>query len=116
MTSVSTDDDEKLAPGRIVAAIFFALLALVFLVFAGLNLAMGAQHTVRGVGSLVPALAAVTGAWFALRYQSLAKEEAREAERAAGLAEAQAEQAATAHADSVPADSVQATAEQATGA
>ena len=109
MTSVSTDDDEKLAPGRIVAAIFFALLALAFLVFACLNLAMGAQHTVRGVGSLVPALAAVTGAWFALRYQSLAEEEAREAERAAAMAEANAERGAAEQADPEQATAGQAT-------
>jgi hypothetical protein len=106
---VSTDDDEKLAPGRIVAAIFFALPALALLVFACLNLVMGAHHTVRGIGTLILALACVTGAWFALRYQSLAKEEAREAERAA------AEQADSGQASPEQADSEHATASRATG-
>lgn len=108
MTSVSTDDDEKLAPGRIVAAIILAVLAIAFLVAACIYVTTpsnqlpgflgqdqsSAHHTARAAGSLVIGLAFAIGAWFALRYQSLALEEAREAERAA-LAEAEAATAAT---------------------
>ena len=102
MTSVSTDDDEKLAPGRIVAAVIFALLALAFFGIAFIYLiapgilgsgSSSGHHSLRGVASFVIGLAFVGGSWFALRYRSLALEEAREADRAAALAEATAEQA-----------------------
>jgi hypothetical protein len=149
---VSTDDDEKLAPGRIVAAIIFAVFAVAFVVIAGVYMVtpdsslpgfMGyaqssAHHTVRGVMSFVIGLAFALAAWFALRYRSLALEEAREADRAAALAEAgqaaapaktapaeavranaapaKAVRADTASADTVSADSRQADSGQATTA
>jgi hypothetical protein len=102
VTSVSTDDDEKLAPGRIVSAVIFALLALAFFGVACAYLITpgflgsghsGGHHSLRGVASFVIGLAFAGGSWFALRYRSLALEEAREADRAAALAEAKAEQA-----------------------
>jgi hypothetical protein len=89
--------DEKLAPGRIVAAMVFALFALAFFA-AGVVLAITpaqqlpgflghadspAHHTLRGVGSLIVGLVFTAAAWFALRYQSLALEEARAADAAA---------------------------------
>jgi hypothetical protein len=85
---VPTDDDEKIAPGRIVAAVIFAVLALAFF---GITLyyLVSSHHSLRGVGSFVVGLAFVGAAWFALRYRSLALEEAREADRAAALAEAE---------------------------
>ena len=87
MTSASTDDDEKIAPGRIVAAIIFALLALAFFGITVYYL-VSSHHSLRGVGSFVLGLAFVGSSWFVLRYRSLALEEAREADRAAALAEA----------------------------
>jgi hypothetical protein len=88
--------DEKLAPGRIVAAMVFALFALAFFA-AGVVLAITpahqlpgflghtgshTRHALRGVGSLIVGLVFVAAAWFALRYQSLALEEARAADAA----------------------------------
>jgi hypothetical protein len=134
VTSVSTDD-EKLAPGRIVAAVIFAVLALAFFVVAcvyvitpsyklpaylGTAQSSG-HHSLRGVASFLIGLAFVGGSWFALRYRSLALEEAREADRTAALSEAEAEQAAVKPAvveptAVEPAGSGQATAGQATEA
>lgn len=90
-------DEEKLAPGRIVAAIVFALFAIAFFVAAFVYVATpardlpgfmdhtnsGAHHDLRGVGSFLVGLVFTVGAWFALRYRSLALEEARAADRAA---------------------------------
>jgi hypothetical protein len=88
--------DERLAPGRIVAAIVFALFALAFFA-AGIVLAVtpasqlpgflgsansSQHHTLRGVGSVIVGLVFTAAAWFALRYQSLALEEARAADKA----------------------------------
>jgi len=88
--------DEKLAPGRVVAAIVFALFALAFFA-AGAVLAITpanqlpgflgyanshTHHTLRGIGSLIVGLVFTAAAWFALRYQSLALEEARAADAA----------------------------------
>jgi hypothetical protein len=86
-------DDEKVAPGRIVAAVIFAVLALAFFGITLYYLA-SSHHSLRGVGSFVAGLAFVGASWFSLRYRSLALEEAREADRAAARAEAEAEQAA----------------------
>lgn len=87
---------EKLAPGRVVAAIVFALFALAFFA-AGVVLAItpasqlpaflghansGTHHTLRGIGSLTVGLVFTAAAWFALRYQSLALEQARAADAA----------------------------------
>jgi hypothetical protein len=87
---------EKVAPGRIVAAIAFALIALA-LFAAGVVLAItpadqlpgflgpdstGKHHTLRGIGSLLVGLVFTAAAWFAARYQSLALEEARAAQAA----------------------------------
>ena len=103
-----TDDEEKLAPGRIVAAIIFALFAIAFVV-AGVVYATtpardlpgfmdhansGAHHDLRGVGTFLVGLAFAVGAWFALRYRSLALEEAREADRAVQAAAASSQPAA----------------------
>ena len=41
-----------------------------------------AHHTLRGVGSLIVGLVFTAAAWFALRYQSLALEQARAADAA----------------------------------
>ncbi len=83
MTSVPTSDDEKLAPGRIVATIALTLLALACFVFTARYLHARQHHSVRIVGSFLLGLAFAIGAWFALRYQSLTAEEAREAEKIA---------------------------------
>ena len=87
---------EKLALGRIISAIVFALFALAFFA-AGVILALtpanqlpgflghagsATHHTLRGVGSLIVGLVFTAAAWFALRYQSLALEEARAADAA----------------------------------
>jgi hypothetical protein len=93
--------DESLALGRIVAAVVFALVALAFFA-AGVVLAItpanqlpgflghansGTHHTLRGVGSLIVGLVFIAAAWFALRYQSLALEQARAADAAPQPAE-----------------------------
>jgi hypothetical protein len=115
--------DERLAPGRLVAAIVFALFALAFFV-VGVVLAVtpadqlpgflghadsSAHHTLRGVGSLIVGLVFTAAAWFALRYQSLALEEARAADAAqqatAGRAVADTATASKATADKGAADS-----------
>jgi hypothetical protein len=83
VSSVPTNADEKLAPGRIVATIVLALLALVCFGETGRYLLAQHHHVVRIMGSFLLGVAAAIGAWFALRYQSLAAEEAREAERIA---------------------------------
>lgn len=80
------DDDVELGPWRIVAAIIFALLAIAFIV-VGVAIS-GDHHSLRMVGSFLISVAFALGSWFALRYRSLALEEAREAEQAA-LAEAE---------------------------
>jgi hypothetical protein len=79
--SVPGTDGVKLGPGRIVATIVLALLALVCIGFTGRYLLAQHHHTIRIVGSFVLAVAFAIGAWFALRYQSLAAEDAREAQR-----------------------------------
>jgi len=65
--------------------------------------ASGQRHTLRGVGSILVGLVFTVSAWFALRYRSLALEEAREADLAG--ARAGADQPATAAAGQ-PADTV----------
>lgn len=92
----ATPGDEKLAPGRVIAAIVFALFALAFFA-AGVVLAItparhlpgflgyansSTHHTLRGIGSLIVGLVFTAAAWFALRYQSLALEQARAADAA----------------------------------
>jgi ABC-type Na+ efflux pump permease subunit len=93
-------DDEKIGPGRIVAAIIFALLAIAFLVAACIYLTTPAHslpsfmgyartraiHRLYAVGTFLIGLAFAVATWFALRYRSLALEEAREAEQAAEAA------------------------------
>jgi hypothetical protein len=94
--------EERLAPGRIVATIVFAVFALAFFA-VGVVLAVTpadqlpgflghadshTRHTLRGVGSLIVGLVFTAAAWFALRYQSLALEEARAADAARQAAEA----------------------------
>ncbi len=94
--------EERLAPGRIVATIVFAVFALAFFA-VGIVLAVtpadqlpgflgqansGTHHTLRGVGSLIVGLVFTAAAWFALRYRSLALEEARAADAARQAAEA----------------------------
>ena len=88
MSSVPANDDEKLAPGRIVATITLALLALVCFGTSGTYVLSPDHHSVRIIGSFILGVAFVIGAWFALRYQSLAAEEhvARAAEAAVGAA------------------------------
>ena len=80
-SSVPGTDGVKLGPGRIVATIVLALLALVCFGLTGKYLLAQQHHAIRIVGSFFFAVAFAIGAWFALRYQSLAAEEAREAER-----------------------------------
>ena len=87
MSSVATNDDVKLGPGRIVATIVLALLALVCFGESGRYLFSNHHHFVRIVGSFILGVAFVIGAWFALRYQSLAAEEAREARKLAAAQE-----------------------------
>lgn len=92
----SESGDEKLGRGRVVAAIVFGLFALAFFA-AGIVLAVTpasqlpsflghanshTHHTLRGIGSLIVGLAFTAAAWFALRYQSLALEQARAADAA----------------------------------
>ncbi|HEX4834146.1 MAG TPA: hypothetical protein VH478_23985 [Trebonia sp.] len=123
MTSASADDAEKLGPGRIAAAIVLALFAVAFFVFTCVYLTTpdyrlpahlgfrqsSGHHSLRGVACFLIGIAFAIGAWFALRYRSLALEEAQEAERTA-LAEAAAAPEATA----VQVTAVQVTAAQAT--
>ena len=89
--SPATADEagQKLAPGRIVAAIIFALAAIAFLVVAATYMVTpsrslpgfmepsnsGVHHTLRGVGTLLVGAAFAAGAWFALRYRSATLEE-----------------------------------------
>jgi hypothetical protein len=80
---VPATDAAKLGPGRIIATIVLALVALACFGETGKYLLSQHHHTVRIVGSFVLGLVLAIGAWFALRYQSLAAEEAREAERIA---------------------------------
>lgn len=96
----AVDDDEKIGPGRIVAAIIFAVFAIAFLVVAGIYFTTPARdlpgfmgyantqaiHRLYAVGTTLIGLAFAVCAWFALRYRSLALEEAREADRAAQAA------------------------------
>lgn len=100
----SRTDDEKLALGRIVAAIVFAVFALAFFAVGAVLATMpanqlpgflghansGTHHTLRGVGSVIVGLVFTAAAWFALRYQSLALEEARAADAVRKGAQAQA--------------------------
>jgi drug/metabolite transporter (DMT)-like permease len=92
VSSVRTNHDEKLSPGRIVATIVLALLALVCFGETGRYLFSQHHHSVRIVGSGILGVALAIGAWFALRYQSLAREEAREAEKLAAAQAAELEQ------------------------
>jgi hypothetical protein len=99
-SSAPTDDDEKLAPGRIVATIVFAALAIVFFVAAYIYFTTPAHslpgfmgfartraiHRLYAVGTFMAGLVFTVAAWFALRYRSLALEEAREAALAAEAA------------------------------
>jgi hypothetical protein len=97
----STTSDQGLALGRVVAAFVFALCALAFFA-VGVVLAVtpanqlpgflghansSTHHTLRGVGSLIVGLVFTAAAWFALRYQSLALEEARAADAGGRAAE-----------------------------
>jgi glycerol uptake facilitator-like aquaporin len=90
---MNSGDDAKPPAGRIIAAIIFALLAIAFFVvgvileitpdnhlpgFLG-HSASDHRHALRGVGSILVGLVFTVSAWFALRYQSPALEEAREA-------------------------------------
>ncbi len=100
MSPAPTDDEERLAPGRIVAAIIFALFAIAFFAVAVIyattparqlpgflgHARSGSHHELRAVGSFLVGLAFAVAGWFALRYRSLALEEAREADRAASAA------------------------------
>ena len=100
----SRTDDEKLAVGRVVAAIVFAAFALAFFAVGGVlaitpanqlpsflgHANSGTHHTLRGVGSVIVGLVFTAAAWFALRYQSLALEEARAADAVRQGAQAQA--------------------------
>jgi hypothetical protein len=90
---VPTGDDEKLGLARTVATIVFILLAFVCLGEVGRYMLARHHHVVRIVGVLFLAALFAIGAWFSLRYQSLAAEEAREAEEIAA-ARATAEAAA----------------------
>jgi hypothetical protein len=101
-SSAPTDDEEKLAPGRIVATIVFAALAIVFFVAAYIYFTTPAHslpgfmgfartraiHRLYAVGTFIVGLVFTVAAWFALRYRSLALEEAREAALAAEAAAA----------------------------
>jgi hypothetical protein len=96
-SSAPTDDEDKLTTGRIVAVIVFAVFAIAFIAAAFVYVATpardlpgfmdrastSAHHDLRGVGSFLVGLIFMVAAWFALRYRSLALEEAREAEKAA---------------------------------
>ena len=94
------DNDEKIGPGRIAAAVVFAVLAMAFVV-AGFIYAttpadslpgfMGharthAIHRLYAVGTFLIGVAFAVAAWFALRYRSLALEEEDEAAEAAQAA------------------------------
>jgi len=89
-------DDEKTGPGRIAVAVICTVLAIAFVV-AGVIYAttpadslpgfMGHAHThairrLYAVGTGLIGLAFAVAAWFALRYRSLALEEALEAGQA----------------------------------
>ena len=92
----SKSGDEKLAPGRVIAAIVFALFALAFFAAGGVlaitpanqlpgflgHANSSTHHALRGIGSLIVGLVFTAAAWFALRYQSLALEQARAADAA----------------------------------
>jgi hypothetical protein len=108
------DDEEQLTPGRIAAAIVFALIAVAFFVAGAAYVGApardlpgfmdhansGVHHYLRGAGSFLLCLLFAVAAWFAWRYRSLALEEAREADRAARAA---AEAAASAESAAPPA-------------
>src|SRR5712691_7764189 len=96
---------EKLAPGRIIAAMVFALIAIAFFAFGvmfaviqsselpgfmGRVAGSHGHHALRAVGSLLVGLVFTAAAWFALRYQSLALEQARAADAAGQAAAKQA--------------------------
>jgi hypothetical protein len=97
-------DDEKPGPGRIAAAIVSAVLAVACFAVAVMIAVSPHHHALRIVGSLLAGLVFLAAAWFALRYRSLALEEAREAEAAeAGrAAQAQAAKPAGAQQDTEP--------------
>jgi hypothetical protein len=96
----ATNDDEKIGPGRIVATITFAVFAIAFFVAAAVYFTTPAHslpgfmgyaptraiHRLYAVGTALLGLLFTVAAWFALRYRSLALEEAREADRAARAA------------------------------
>lgn len=95
--TTKSEDEEKLTTGRIAGAIIFALLAMVFfavgvtmVVVPGSHLpgilghsASDHRHALRGVGSILVGVVFTVAAWFALRYRSLALEQARAADRSA---------------------------------
>jgi hypothetical protein len=113
-SSVPGTDGVKLGPGRIVATIVLALLALVCFGLTGKYLLAQQHHAIRIVGSFFFAVAFAIGAWFALRYQSLAAEEAREAERIEAVLAATSQDSASSS-DAVAAEEA-VTAEAAVGA
>ena len=95
--ATTSDVEAKLPAGRIAGAIIFMLLAILFFV-AGVTMAVvpdnhlpgilghsasDHRHALRGVGSILVGLVFTVAAWFALRYRSVALEQARAADRAA---------------------------------
>jgi hypothetical protein len=76
-------DEEKLAPGRIIAAILLAVFAIAFFAAAVVFLIVGHHHALRAAGGFLAGLVFLVAAWFALRYRSPALEAAREADQAA---------------------------------
>jgi hypothetical protein len=89
-------DDEKTGPGRVAAAIILAVLAIAFFVAAVIYATTPADalpgfmgfarthaiHRLYAVGTGLIGVAFAVAAWFALRYRSLALEEALEAGQA----------------------------------
>jgi hypothetical protein len=103
--------DGHLAPGRIAGAIVFALIAVAFIVFGVMFMLIPSSdlpgfmgpvpgsrthHTLRAVGSALVGLVFIAAAWFALRYQSLALEQARAADAAALAAESSSAESSSA--------------------
>ena len=101
--SAAVDDhDEKIGPGRIAAAVVFAVLAIAFVVAAVIYATTPAHslpgfmgyarthaiHRLYAVGTALIAVAFTVAAWFALRYRSLALEEEDEAAEAAEATQA----------------------------
>jgi len=120
--SAAVDDhDEKIGPGRIAAAVVFAVLAIAFVVAAVIYATTPAHslpgfmgyarthaiHRLYAVGTGLIAVAFTVAAWFALRYRSLALEEDEAAKAAQPAAQAALSPEADSLTDVRPVDTAQ---------